>query len=155
MNIGIILPSLEPSQLSYEVITAINREIMAGSKHDYRIFFEDLSSRIVNPLCAVMNVAEIWNYDGLLITTTLKNTALAAKTTGNIHKVFYVWDLEWMRGQQNYLYNISLYRNQDFFLFTRSQYYANLIKNYANRQVDGIMEEFTFGDLCDAITGNR
>lgn len=151
MNIGIILPSLGTNQLAFETITTINREIMSGSKHDYRIFFEDLTPRVINPLCAVMNIAEIWNYSGLLITTTLSNTRFASKVVGDVKKVFYVWDLEWLRGKNNFIQNLSVYRDPQFALLTRSEEYAKMIEFYSNRKVNGIMERLAFGALADVI----
>jgi hypothetical protein len=152
MNIGIILPNLEPSQLAFETIYNLNEEIVAGSKHDYRIFFEDLSVRFMNPSCAIMNISEIWHFDGLLVTTTLNNTRLALKTTGNIQRVFYVWDLEWLRGQNDYLHNLSIYRNPNTLLLARSTEHAEAIYNYTNRKVNGVVSDLKLGELADAIS---
>lgn len=147
MNIGIILRSLECSQIAYEVISTINAEISNGSPHDYRIFFENLQLYTVNPLCAVMNVSEIWSFDGLLISTTIKNTALSLKTVCNTKRIFWSYDLDFLRDKQNYLYNLSIYRNNKIDLFTRSKDASDAVYNFCNRKPNGIMPEINFLEL--------
>ncbi len=151
MNIGIILPSLEISQLGYEVITQINNEIAGGSLLDYRIFFERLSLECVQPLCATMNISEIWGYSGLLISTTLENTFFSLKLTTDVKRVFYVWDMEWLRGQKNYLYNLSILRNTKIALIARNEETNKELDRYCNRKADLITDKLNFLDLVGKI----
>ena len=151
MNIGIILNSLDNNQLAVETILSINSEINNQSKDDYRIFFENINLRVFEPTCAVMNISEIFNYTGILISTTLSNTKLALKTTGDIQRIFYVWDLEWLRREKNYLDNLAVYRNPNIKLVTRSADYAQMIQNYTNRAVDLILPTTIIGRMKECL----
>ena len=151
MNLGIILPSLEMSQLAYETINTINQEIINGSPHSYVIFFEELSTVCVQPLCAVMNISEIWSFDGLLISTTLENTLASLKVTSNMRRAFLLWDCEWLRGRTNYLLNLSILRNPELLLIARSEDCAFELERYANRRPNLIMPQLAFGPLADQL----
>lgn len=151
MNIGIILPSLDANQLAFETILSINTILSNGTKNDYRIFFENLSPKIIQPLCSIMNITELWHYNGLLITTTLENTKLAIKAIADTKIVFIVWDLEWLRGHNNYIDNISIYRNPNIILLARSKDHAKIIENYCGRRPNGIIESLNFEELANVI----
>jgi len=151
MNIGIIIPTLEPTQLAFEVIDTINQEILNNSKHNYRIFFEEVSTQVVAPMCAVMNIAEIWHYQGLLISTTLDNTLFSLKVASNLIRAFYLWDLEWLRSNKDYLANIAILRHPELLLIARNEECAFELNRYCNRQPNFIMPQLRFADLADAI----
>ena len=145
MNFGIIIPSLDTNQLAYEAITNINKEIILNkSKDDFRIFFEELSPRCIDCLCAVMNITELFSYTGTLISTNLNNTQLAIKTIGKINKFFYIWDLEFIRNSRNYTQNVSIYRNSNIKLIARSNEHSIAIKNYCGREPELIMPDLSF-----------
>jgi hypothetical protein len=147
MNIGIIIPSLDMNQLAYEVISTINRTIAAGDKNDYRIFFEELVPKCIDPICSVMNITEIFSYDGILISTTLDNTKLALKALGNVDRYFYIWDLEFLRNRKDYLNNISVYRNPKTKIIARSNDQATAIKNYCGITPQLIMPNLNFNEI--------
>lgn len=151
-NIGIILPNLEMSQLSFETIYTINKEIASNNGYDYRIFFEDLSARCIDPMCATMNSSEIHSYDGLLISTTLDNTKASLRTVGKVERVFLVWDLEFIRGQNNYIENIKIYRDPRIKLVARSIDHAKVIANYTNRMADMIMPKLSLERIRNELT---
>lgn len=142
-NIGIILPNLEMNQLAFETIYAINKEIASNNGYDYRIFFEDLSARCIDPMCATMNSSEVHSYDGLLISTTLDNTKTALRAVGKIERVFLVWDLEFVRNPSNYIENMKIYRDPRIKLVARSTDHAKVLANYINRNADMIMPKLS------------
>lgn len=150
-NCGIILPDMQISQLSYEIITQINSEIISGSPYDYRIFFENISTQCVQPLCAVMNISEIWAYSGILISTTLENTLFSINLKTDCLKFFYLWDLEWLRNKKNYLYNLSILRNPQIKLIVRSKDCAKELERYSNKQANFITDRLSFKTLADHI----
>lgn len=152
MNIGIILPNLEVNQLAYEIISSINHEILAGGKHDYRVFIENISLFSIRPLCAVMSIPEIWSYSGLLVSTTLDNTEFSLRLTTDVMRVFYIWDMEWLRGQKNYLRNLSILRNPNLVLISRSEDAARELERYSNRRPNMVASRLSLGDLANVIT---
>lgn len=149
MNIGIILPALDVSQLAFNAIATINHELATGSQHDYTIFFEQLVPRCVEPHCAVMSTSELWSFRGLLISTTLSNTRLSAGILGNIKRVFLLQDLEWLRAEKDYLMNISILRNLNLKVGTRSLSHSQAMFDYCGRKPNFIMPRFNFSELAN------
>jgi hypothetical protein len=154
MNIGIILPNLEIGQLAYESLTTINEEISRGSPHDYRVFFENIGIQCVNPLCSIQNISEIWAYEGLLISTTLENTLFSLKLTTNVIRVFYIWDMEWLRASKNYLHNLSILRHPNLILISRTPSAAKELERYSNRSPNLITPRLSFKELANVIANN-
>lgn len=128
-KVGIILPNLANSQLFFEA--SYNTKYI-DTQLDLTLFFENLSPVAFRCACGIMHVSEILNFNGTLISTTLDNTLLSLKAINQAKKIFYVWDLEWIRGKTDYLSNIAIYQNPNLKLFTRSDAYSRAIYNYSN-----------------------
>lgn len=151
MNIGIILPDLSIGQLAFEAINQVNMEIWNGSKYDYTIFFENISPQCVQPMCGVMNISEIWGFNGLLVSTTLDNTIYSLQLRANVQRAFYLWDLEWLRDKKNYLQNLSILRHPKLALVTKNKETAQELERYSNREANFISPRLNLADLADKI----
>lgn len=148
MNIGAVVQHLGKSQITYNIVREINK--ISNYYYNTVIFFEQLVNSHFPAQCATMCVNELVNYHGILITSNLYNTKLAISLTNpNTTKViFYVWDLEWLRpNQNNYLYNFEIY-NKAPILIARSRYHAKAITNYANR-TPIVMENFSLKEILE------
>lgn len=149
-KIGVILPSLHDSQLSYGFIKSINQFIKTTSQYDFVLFCENLSMPIISPMCGYMTSNEISGFDGLLISTDLDNTFLSIRSINAAKKVFYVHDLEWLRGKTNFMYNIQIYRHPDIELICGSESYAKALKNYCNRKAK-IITNYDIGEFINGF----
>lgn len=151
MNIGIVTPHLGLSQIAFYAISEVNRLVYEGRKDDIVLFFEQMTTPVVQPQCGIMCINELMSFKGTLITTTLNNTAMAlARNSRSENKIiFYVWDLEWLRpNQNNYLHNFQIY-NLANKLVARSQEHANAIENYCSRQVGLISPHFNIDEIIN------
>lgn len=148
IKLGIILPALYKQQLVYETFESLHKVI--SSKVDPIVFFEDFSPLFIRPPCAMMHISEILNFNGILISTTINNTMMSLKAINQAKKIFYIWDLEWLRNSnnKNYLYNISIYQNPELELITRSNSYAKELNNYANIQPKVLSLENLICQIC-------
>ena len=156
MKIGISVNDLIPSQLSYYLTKNINEKCSDSVDHDFVIFFENLSGKITEPNFGMMNTTEIWSFQGHLITTSISTTLTAIKSMSPSEKYFYVWDLEWLRDRgKNFEYNIPAFIDKDIKLIARSETHAKAIKNYCNRDVIGIVEDFNLDQLIGVIKENE
>jgi len=154
MNIGIVVPHLGSSQISFYAIKEVNRLVNEKFADDLTLFFEHLTPSIIPPKCAVMCVNEIMSFGGVLITTTLDTTlmALARNTRKDNRIIFYVWDLEWTRPNHgDYLANYDIFQRVHK-LVARSTNHAKAIENYTNRKVDSIIQEFNIQKIIKAET---
>ena len=149
MNIGIVVPHLGLSQISFYAIKEVNRLVDEKYSDDITLFFEHLVPSVIPPKCAVMCINEIMSFKGTLITTTLDTTlmALARNTRKDNRVIFYVWDLEWMRpNKNNFLYNHSIFHGVHK-IVARSENHSKSIENYCNRKVDLIVKEFNVEEI--------
>lgn len=134
MNIGIIIPDMAASQLAYMAINQAN--IGARETNDsYFLFFENMAAPCVRPLVTCLNISELHTFNGVLISTSIDTTLYAINAITNTKKIFYVWDLEWIRpNKNNFLYNMQAFRNENVEITCRSERHAKLIGNYCNRK---------------------
>jgi hypothetical protein len=141
-NIGIIVPNLGTSQLSVYAISFANK--LFKTEHDCCLFYRDLSAHCIDIKAGCMTISEVWGFKGTLISTCLYDTEFLLKSISSGKKIFYIWDLEFLRNNKDYIKNTSIYRNPDIILAARSQSHAKAIENYCNRPVDMIVEDFNF-----------
>ena len=151
MNIGIVTPHLGLSQIGFYAISEVNRLVRDGYKDDLTLFFEQMTTPVVQPQCGIMCINELMSFKGTLITTTLSNTAMTlARNSRSENKViFYVWDLEWLRpNQNNYLHNFQIFNLVDR-LIVRSEGHAQAIENYCSRKPHLISPFFDIKEMIN------
>lgn len=112
--------NLENSQLNQEVIEApINGFIV----NENSLFFKGNMP--------IFEVEYLHYAQDNIITFSLDNAQRALKTAQTIH--FMVWDLEWLRGKTDFIYNVDIYNKVDY-LLCRSESHQKAIYNYCNRK---------------------
>ena len=107
---------------------------------------------------AVMDTTEIWGFNGVLISTCVSTTAEIIKSVNPSKKYFYVWDLEWYRShlagfqqRRDYISTVQAFIHPSVNLIARSQSHALAIKNYCNRDVCGIVEDFNIEQIEQVV----
>ena len=148
-KIGFIVDDLSSSQLSYEVISSIN-SFDTSFDQDFVVFFENSSPMVIEPFFGVMNLQELWGFDGIAIATSVSSCLSLSNTQSPIKKFFYVWDLEWSRNRSSYDQGIQAFLKEDIDLIARSEDHAKAIKNYCNRDLDWI---FDFNSGLESLMG--
>lgn len=147
MKIGIIIPSLDLNQLAFETISEINKSIIKGSKNDYTIFYQELTSSCIEPLCATMSMNEAHTHNGILVATNLDSAEFLTKTTNKSKKIFYIWDLEFIRNKANFLHKMKVYRNPKLTLISRSREYNRALESFCNRKAEIIQSKLNLEEL--------
>ena len=138
MRLGILLEDTTANQLAYFAISQINEVVK--------------KSCVIQPLCATMNSSEIWNFDGVLLSTTVSNTLTSLKAITPKRKYFYVWDLEWNRNHgKDFESSIEAYTNPEISLIARGLDHTKAIENYCNKKVCGSVSNFNLKQLMDLI----
>jgi|TARA_R110000744_G_scaffold58320_1_gene121663 hypothetical protein len=150
-QIGVIVDDLSASQLSYYLIKNIN-EFLEDGLDDFVVFFENATSSIVSPEFSVMAINEIWNFEGVLISTSISNTLSMLKSFSPERKIFYVWDLEWLRRHGKEFENtVKAFTDSEVTLIARSKEHALAIENYCNIKIKHIVEDFNIKKLIRII----
>jgi len=148
-KLGVLLPHLGPSQASCIAINYANHLSEQHHDYDFTLFYEELMTPCIRPKCSTLNISEIWAFDGVLISSTINNTISAINAIAPRKKLFYVWDLEWLRGHKDYMFNMQAYRSKEITLIARSVSHASAISNYCNREVDSIIEDFNLSKIIE------
>lgn len=151
-NINFLLNDLNASQLSYFLIRESNKYI--SSDLDIIIFFNDISKVCVKPNFALMGMQESFGVFGPTVATCCKTAATLINNIGQSkrEKYFYVWDLEWLRGQQKVFDRYKdIYWHPHLQLIARSEEHKKIIENCWNRKVVGICDDFSFEDFKKII----
>jgi hypothetical protein len=142
-RLGILINNYGPSQLAYNAIRIAN-DIVATTDVEPTLFYENLVLPCLRPMCSVMCFNELFSFNGLIITTSIKQTRSVIKYPNPSKVIFYAWDLEWLRGPSNFTDNVHVYRSTK--VITRSNDYAKAISNFANIEVD-VIEDFNIKKL--------
>ena len=150
-QIGIIVDELSASQLAYYIISNINKALK-NSPDDFVVFFENATSNTITPEFSTMAINEIWNFEGVLISTSVSSTLSMLKAFSPERKIFYVWDLEWLRNHgKNFEDTVKAFVNEDVTIVARSKEHVLAIENYCNRKVRYTMENFNIKELMRVI----
>lgn len=150
-NIGIIIPDVSNSEMTFYTVNQCHYAKQFSNYEPY-IFVEDLQPPCMQIMCACMNLSEIFSFTGTLIATNLKNANIMAKAKINAKKIFYVWDLEFLRrGNNNFAQNNEIYRNKDIKIVCRSEEHAKVFANYANRKPDLIVPNINIVEIHEKL----
>lgn len=134
IKLGIFLDDMVSSERNYCFMEQLN-QIDLG-KYDTRIFYRNLTQTCIELNCSIMPSSEVYGFNnGVIITTNIETTIMAAKAPISSKVIFYVDDIEWMRpGKQEYLLNLQAYSNKYVTLISKSHQYADCLYNYCGRK---------------------
>lgn len=147
MRIAALVDDLALSQSNFYMIYNLNQ--LCSTMHNQAYcFYNNLSSYAIKPLFSIMGVYHAHSfYDGKFICTTLSNLDTLLKINTACDRYFYVWDLEWLRGQSRYMEAVNLMRNPKVKLLARSAEHAETIENYCNKPIHAIVDNWNYQDL--------
>jgi len=150
-QVGVLLEDFSASQLTFYAIKNMN-SYLENSDVDFVGFFENSTTSMIPPRFSTMSASEIWSFGGVAVATSVTTSLSLQKACLPIKKYFYVWDLEWSRrGGAEYEYTIQAYRDPNIKLIARSSSHAKAIKNYCNRDVCGVVDNFNIDQLIGII----
>lgn len=151
-NINFLVSELGPTQQNYYLIRNINQFHEQHTDFNIQVFTENLSRFCMKPLFGVMSVAEAWGQSGPFIATNLSTAAKLINYPLASHKLFYVWDLEFLRSW-NRMYDMyaSIYLHKDITLVARSKEHADLLENAFNKKVEHIINNFNLNNILEII----
>jgi hypothetical protein len=142
MKIAAVVDDLTLSQSSFYMIKSFNE---LGKKLDNQpfCFYQNLSSRPIKPLFSICHVYYAsYFYNGMIIATNFNTLRTLKNIHTNSKKYFYVWDLEWLRDEFDYMKNVELMRDENITLIARSLEHSNIIGDYCNRSVMHVVEDW-------------
>lgn len=147
MRIASIVDDLSLSQGAFYMIKNFNK-LGEDLNNQPFCFYNNLSSITTTPLFSIAHVYYAnYFYNGNMICTSMNTLKILSNIHTNSKKFFYVWDLEWLRGNYNYIENVKLMRNDKIELIARSEHHAKCIKEYCNKAPCAIIEDWNLEKL--------
>lgn len=153
VKLGIIVDNLMPGQIAFNLLMSANKFIQNNSdKIDLIIFTKNLTIGCLptNSLC-LMNLQEVYDYDGIVICTSIYDAVNLQKYPGPKRKIFYSYDLDWLRMQRDYVTMYPIYNSPDLELWARSQPHKDLLELTWGKQVSHILEELKVDDIYNKL----
>lgn len=133
MKLGIALNNLGASQLNFYLARNANAAIAATRGLDVVVFFETMQRPCLPLSFASMQMPEAWGFDGVLIATSLSTVEKVVRCPSADKKIFFVWDLEWLRfPQKQYRAFRALYAHPELTLVTRGPDHARAVEEAWN-----------------------
>jgi hypothetical protein len=150
-TLNILTSDLSPSQKSYYLIKKASDIHEKDPYTNIQFFIENLGRVCMRTNSAVMSAAEAWGEYAPFVATSLSNAAKLMHFPLTQKKLFYIWDLEWLRGEPKMSYNTysSIYLNPELELVCRSKDQADLVTNTFNREVTHIVDDFDLDKLLE------
>ena len=146
VKVGLILPSLDASQATFNSIHAGNALVMGNPLQQVFAFTETVTAPCLQPLFPVLNVSKTRSFDGVLISGDIRTTVMASNSLQARHRIFYVWDLEWLRrGKGDFVQNMLAFRHPSIKLIARSLSHKKMIERYCNKEVSAVIPWFDLG----------
>lgn len=150
--LGIIVNHLGNTQLAHSLIHNVNNYLEQHIDTDIIVFFENVVRPWEIPRFASMNVNEAWDFNGVVIATSITSAEKLLQLPGRKRRFLYVWDLEWLRmPERGVKYFASIYRNPRIELIARSVNHATIINDIWNRQPVGVVEDFNVEALLRQV----
>lgn len=150
-TLNVLVPDLSPSQRSYFLIRNTNAIHINRPDINVQVFIENVSLACMRTNFSVMNVAEAWAQPGPIIATSLSTAAKLIHYPCATRKLFYLWDLEWIRGSKIYNHYAPVYLNKELELVCRSKEHADLVSTAFNKEVKYIVEDFNIDGFLEIV----
>lgn len=150
LKIGVIVDNLGPNQLAHAVISSANIYLEKNrGKTDFLVFQKNILPYCLRPNFAVMNTSEAFDFDGVLIATDINAASQIVKYPGPKKRIFYSYDLEWLRMQRNYEMLHPIYSHSRLEVWARSNHHARLIEQTWGVKVKNVLENFELSQIVE------
>ncbi len=141
-KIGFAVHDLGPSQLAFNLINEGNLAVGTNHLTDVIAFYEHHRQPCIAMQFGAMQIMEGWGYEAPIVATTLNTAAKILRFPTASRKFFYVWDLEWLRGEARPFEDLcSVYRNGGLELVARSIEHKLAIQSAWNVKVAAVIED--------------
>jgi len=155
-KVGVLLREYGAGQLGYLLARNIHAYQDEVGDIDIIVYYENLHRNPVTPRFAIMQIAEAWCQDGVMIATNITTASKLINFPGTNKKYFYVWDLEWTRGQyRDYDFFKSIYTNKRLKLIARCEHHKKAIENAFDVKVDSIVDDVNIKEMIERIKQNE
>jgi len=151
-NLSILVDNLGAGQLALQLGNSINEFVSKNHELDIIVFYDHMHRQCIMPNFTIMQMAEAWCQAGPAIATSIATAIKLVDFPGPDLKMFYVWDLEWMRGPQR-VWGIfeDVFTHEDLVLIARCEEHKKVIDQCFNVNVPYIVEDASIPQFIEAL----
>ncbi len=88
MKLSFYIHRTDASTENLYIYNSLNKLVDQGKVTDANVFFNDVGYMPVTPKFGMFDGANVWNYTGVLVCTTIQNLVKAAKAVNKMKVVF-------------------------------------------------------------------
>ena len=134
LKLGIVVPDLGASELTWRLVSGANRLMDAGEA-DVVFFVERPGPHYLEPSGATMNAAECWGFRGPLIAASLSGAGKVLNAQAATSRWLFLWDLEWVRRESPAFRELAaVYRDPRLTLVPRTAWHKGVFEQCWNRE---------------------
>jgi hypothetical protein len=151
-KLNFLVENMGATQLSYVITQQLNHLSSIDRNIDGVVFYNTMHKHAMMPNFAIMQMIEAWSQQGTTIATSLATASQLIGYPGPNQKIYYVWDLPWMRINPK-IYGITqeIITNPNLLLLTRSESYADAISIAYNVERPVVVENLDIVKLLEVI----
>lgn len=151
-SFSVLLKDTGASQISFFVIKELNKLAETNPEIDATIFYEDVHKNCMPVNFATMQISECFTQSGPAIATSFST----AQKLINFYcgkKLFYVWDLHWIRNNviKKYEDYVDVYCDKNLELIARSESHRQAIQTAFNREVKHVIPDFEMSKILEVL----
>lgn len=151
-KIGILTDKLSGTDLAHRLIVSINNFLEKNPDSDVIAFVENQSKPVETPHFAVMNVSECYEFDGIVIATSLSTAEKLLRMPGPTRKIVYLWDLWWVGDGRYFEEYQRVYGNESLELVVRNDFHRKVMLNVWNRPDIKVVSDFEIERLFTDVS---
>jgi hypothetical protein len=148
-RLGILVGNLGHSQQTFELGKSVNQFVDSNKDVDLCIFCQNILPTIYPINTSIMNLYDIWGYNGVTLASNLEGAKILSKIHGKQRKIFYVYNFEWTHNP--HLYYDYMMVAKDLEIITRTPAHDSMFNNCFNRKSLFTLQEFDLGELWNKL----
>jgi len=146
LNISALINDLSASQNSFYMIKEFNKCI-ENTDLSVSVFCNRHCVPVVQPLFSCRLANFLVSYNGIVIATTLEEAEIILKLPNKSSRYLYLWDLDWLENPVFFSSAMNILRDNKLEILARSISHSNVIENFCNRKVKGIVDNWNINQL--------
>jgi hypothetical protein len=140
-NLNFLVDHVGASHMAYCLIEQGN-SISEHGDANVTVFYDQLHRPCRRLLIPAMMMIEAWAQPGISVATSLSTVSRLLKFPGASQKMFYVWDMTWLKNPKYVGTYSSIFRNPELTLIARCDDHRDAICDVFNTEVPYVFDNF-------------
>jgi hypothetical protein len=145
IKIGFLLSQYGDNEIAKSFIQSSNEFLARETNVDIIGFVSNQSQPISHPTFATMNINEAFDYDGVVVATSIAMAEKLARFPGPQERYLYLWKLDWEKRSFEEL--VGLFNSPRLEIITRTEEDRKVFQQCWNRPVRAVIPDCNIADF--------